>query len=101
MLLHEGDPRPRHRVGLQAREILPVETHIAAARGRDAHDGAQGRGLARAVAAEQGDNLARLRFQRDALEDMALAQIGLDVVNPQQGLHGHDAPAGFAAAPPR
>ena len=99
--LHEGESRPRDSMGLHPREILPVERHLAAARRRDAHDGAQGRGLPRAIAAQQRDNLARPRLQRDALKDMALAQIGLDIVNPQQGLHDHDAPAGLAAAPPR
>ena len=47
---------------------------------QDAHDRAQGRGLAHAVAAQQGHDLGVLHLQGDTLEDVAVAYPGVDVV---------------------
>jgi hypothetical protein len=42
-------------------------------------DGAQGRGLAGAVAAQQREDLAFVHIEADALHDVALAVIGMQV----------------------
>jgi hypothetical protein len=46
----------------------------------DSHDAPEGRGLARPVASQEGDQLSLFYFGRDALEDMALAIIGVDIL---------------------
>ena len=46
--------------------------------GREAHQAAQGRGLAGAVAAEQRRDLAFRDLEADAMQDMALAVIGVE-----------------------
>jgi hypothetical protein len=51
-------------------------------------DGAQGRGLAGAVAAEQGEDLAFVHVEADALHDVALAVVGMHVVDREEGRRG-------------
>src|SRR6185437_7662017 len=47
--------------------------HHAVARVREAHEAAQRRALAGAVAAKQSDDLALTHFESDAMQDMTLA----------------------------
>src|SRR5690606_18629299 len=51
----------------------------------DAGDGAQGRGLAGAVAAEQSQDLAVADVEGYTLHDVALAVIGVDVLDGEEG----------------
>ncbi len=66
-------------MGRAAREIGAVEfDHPAAARCK-AHDRAQRRRLAHPVSTEQCGALAGLHFQVDALQDVKLADVDVDV----------------------
>ena len=56
----------------------------------DAGDGAQGRGLAGAVAAEQGQDFALPDIERHALHDIAFAVIGVDVADREERAGGFD-----------
>ena len=53
-----------------------MRTDAFARRGQ-ADEAAQGRGLAGAVAAQQGDDLALAHLEADAMQDMALAVEGV------------------------
>ena len=64
----------------------PFEQHRALARPHQAHDGLERRRLADAVAAEQADDLAGADLQRDAMQDVALAVIGVQALDPDQRL---------------
>ena len=57
-LRHDGDAAPRPAEGRLARHLAPVHQHRAGARRHLAHEGADQRGLAHAVAAHQADGLA-------------------------------------------
>ena len=58
---------------------VPSENrHAAFARRRQAHQAAQRRGLARAVASEQRGDLALGHLQADAVQDVALAVVGVE-----------------------
>ena len=59
----------------------PSKTDVAGARRRQARDRAQRRRLAGAVGADQRDALALLDGQRDALERLDVAVVGVDVVD--------------------
>src|SRR5438128_691518 len=54
-----------------------------------AEDRLQGRALADAVAPEQAHYLASPDFERDAVQDMALAVIGVNLLDPNEGLRAH------------
>ena len=74
------DGRPL--IGLPSNTILPwlgVD---------EAHDGLERGALADAVAAEQADHLSRPDLQRDAVQDVALAVEGVDVLDRDQRLLG-------------
>ena len=60
-----------------ARESLALERHRAPPRAQQARDRAQGRGLARPVGADQGDDLARADVQAEALHrrDVAVEDV--------------------------
>ena len=64
--------------------VLPGEADRARARRRQPHDGADGRGLAHAVAAHQRHHLAGLDRQRQAEQHLAQAVAGLDAVDFEQ-----------------
>ena len=55
--------------------------------GREAHQAAQGRGLAGAVAAEQRGDLAFRDLEADAMQDMALAVIGVQAFGDERCGH--------------
>src|SRR5262249_51170803 len=80
-----GDARPRHLVGGQPRQLAAVEGDAPAARRDQAHDAPQGGGLARSVAADERDHLARVHAEGDALEDVRLAVVGLQIFEGEQG----------------
>src|SRR5690606_6254766 len=60
----------------------------------DAGDGAQRRGLAGAVAAEQSQDLAVADIEAHALHDVALAVIGVDILDGEEGRFALDRPLG-------
>src|SRR5262249_1751107 len=57
-LRHEAEPGLRDREGREPDQRAAVEDHGATARAHEAHQGADRRGLAHAVATEQGHDLA-------------------------------------------
>src|SRR5437762_1008796 len=68
----------------------PVLEHDAAgARRHEAGDGFEGRALADAVAPQQPDHLAAPDLERNAVQDMALAVIGMDVLDQEQRGHSY------------
>ena len=71
-------------VALQVVNALTHEADFAAGDvAQQAGDGAQGGGLARAVGADQGHDLAVVDFQADALQSMDLAVIEMQVLDLQ------------------
>jgi hypothetical protein len=54
----------------------------------EAHDGLERGALADAVAAEQPDHLPAPDLERDAVQDVALAIIGVHVLDRDEGLAG-------------
>src|SRR5262249_56546129 len=71
----------------QALQWLAGEPDLATRQGRAVHtgDAAQRRGLAGAVAAEERQNLALFYLERDALHDVALAVIGMQIPAGKEG----------------
>src|SRR5271157_970210 len=57
------------------------EPHRSLARTNKSHDGLERRAFAHAVAAEQADHLAGRDVERHAVKDMALAVIGVHVLD--------------------
>src|SRR5262245_43153021 len=73
-------PKPRHLVGRQGRDVGTAIDNAARTRLEIAHDGEQRRGLAGAVAAEQADHLALVHCERDPMQNVAVAVIGIDIL---------------------
>ena len=69
------------------RDVVALEDDLAAARRIEADDRIHQRGLADAVAAEQAEDLALLELQRQALQHVGVAVIGMDVLDFENG-HG-------------
>ncbi len=85
---HQADTELCDFIRWLATHLLPTETDSAGAGARHAHDGADGRGLAHAVAAHQGDHLADADGKRQAKQHLAQAIAGLDPINFEQDI-GH------------
>src|SRR5258708_2689594 len=81
LLRHEAEAKPRYRVGRQPGDVATPVADTAGPRLQVSHDGEDCRGLARAIAAEQADDFALLHGQRDAVKDVAVAVIGVDVLD--------------------
>ena len=81
---HIADAEAGELVRRQPGDGIAVEHHRAVARPHQAHDGLQRRALADAVAAEEADHLAGADLERDAVQDMALAVIGVHVLDQDQ-----------------
>jgi len=71
--------------GQELRDLHAVETDRAGALADDPHHRFQRRGLAGAVAPEQGDDLAGIHVEIDAVQDMRLAIPGFEILNRQHG----------------
>src|SRR3954447_5190256 len=78
------DPEPDDVLRSRLGDLLAVEADRALARRRQPGDRAERRGLARSVRADQGDDLALLHRQRDALDGGDVAVVGVDVVQFEQ-----------------
>src|SRR4051812_32379196 len=86
-LKRAGQPSPSNLVWLRARDVLAFEVD-AACRGRvDASDEIDERGLARAIRADQADNLALLDREADAIDGIQAAESPRHVVERQQRRH--------------
>ena len=84
---HVADARAEHAMGRRARDVAPGEPHAAASRRREPHDRAERRGLARAVAADQHGDRAALHREREVVEHVALAVVGVEVLDLEQRRH--------------
>ena len=82
---HQPDTGLRHLVGRQVADGPPLEVDFSRMGRHHAHDSVNGRGLAHAVAAEQGHHLAGADLERNAEQHLASAVRGLDLGYP---LHG-------------
>src|ERR1700722_3020830 len=85
---HVADAEPRHPMRRQVNDRAALEQHVALAGMDEAGDRLQGRALADAVASQQPDHLAATDFERDAVEDVAFAVIGVDAVDLEERLLG-------------
>ena len=70
----------------------PVEADLAGAHGEQAHEGADGGGLAHAVAAHQAHHLAGADGEVDAVEHLLLAVAGLESRDVEQRRAHADSP---------
>src|SRR5262249_44193514 len=92
-LRHEGDASPRDAVRRPALNRLPLDPDPALAGRSEPHHAANQRGLAGAVAPEEGDDLTRADAERHAVQDVAVPVVGVDAVDVQgwgRTLTGHD-----------
>ena len=80
---HVADARRRDAEGRPARGVLAEHRDLALARRRQSHQASQRRGLAGAVASEQRGDLALGDAEADAMQDMALAVIGVEAFGGQ------------------
>jgi hypothetical protein len=79
-------PASRHAVGWHLGGGPALEQHLAPAGMDEAHDCLQCRALADAVAPEEAHHLACPYLERDAMQDMALAVVGVNVLDLDEGL---------------
>src|SRR6202011_4981013 len=73
VLRNVSDAETRHGMRRKPGDRATLEQHLALGGMNDAGDRLQGRALADAVAAEKPHHFAAADFERDAVEDMALA----------------------------
>src|SRR6185295_871200 len=95
---HVADALVGDVVGAVA-DQLPVAQPDRALGGHEAHDGLDRRRAPRAVAAEQAHDLALADVHVDAVQDVALAVVGLHALELQQRAH-RAAPAGVERPTP-
>ena len=79
---------PRQFVRRQAGDGLAGKQHFAAIGMDEAHDGLERGALADAVAPEQAYDLPAVDVERDPVQDVTLAVIGVHVLDCDEGLHG-------------
>jgi hypothetical protein len=84
-LRHEGEAERRPLLRRHVVDHLAVEDDLALLHGDEADDGLQRRRLARAVAAEQGDEAAFRHLEADPVQDAGAAVAGDDAVNLEHG----------------
>jgi hypothetical protein len=82
-----GDAGARDVGRGQLRDVGAAEADAAAAGAPQAHDGAQRGGLAGAVPAQQHRQAAARHHQVNALQDVVLADMGVDPGQGQEGLN--------------
>src|SRR5215470_789535 len=82
---HEGHAAVHHAIRWPGGDVRSLEAHPAAARRREADDGADERGLAHAVATEDPQDFARLHAEGDALEHVAVAVVRVHVLHLEHG----------------
>src|SRR5262245_48318912 len=84
LLRNPRDAAPDDLVRWQAREIVAAQAYAAARWAREPHDRAQRRRLARAVATDEADDVALANRKRDALQDVRLAVVRMNVLELEQ-----------------
>jgi hypothetical protein len=84
LLGNPRDPAPGDLVGAERGHVVAAQAHAALPGPRDPHDRAERRGLAGAVAADEGDHLALADRQRHALQNVRLAVVGVDLLDGEQ-----------------
>ena len=82
-----GDAEPHDRFRREPCDRAARETQRSGSRLRQAGDDAQGRALARAVRAQQGDDFAFLDAKRESAQGLHFAVGGDDLVELKKG-HG-------------
>ena len=87
-LRHVADPQAHHGVGRAAGEQAILQMDPALPRRQQSGDRLERRGLARAVVAEERDDLAAAHLQRDVLEGADLSVVDVEAVKAQ---HWHSA----------
>src|SRR5260370_26643104 len=78
---HIADPEPRQPMCRQMGDRPTLKQHPPLARMDEPHDRLERRALANPVATEEADHLAYSDSERDPVENMALAVIGMDIVD--------------------
>ncbi len=78
---HVGDADPGQPMRRQALDRVALEDDAPLGRVNEAGYGLEGRALADAVAAQQSYHFAAADFERDPVEDVAFAVIGVDALN--------------------
>src|SRR5271165_2933384 len=86
LLWTERDPKPCDPLDRQSDELAVAEHDRARAPADDAHDRLQGGRLARAVAAEQGHDLALAHVEIDAVENVRFVVPGLEALDREHGV---------------
>ena len=84
---HVADPEAGDGVRGQAMDRPSLEPDRTPAGVKEAHHGAEGRRLAGPVPAEEDSDRVRSHVERDALEDVVLADVGVDVLDLEEGGH--------------
>jgi hypothetical protein len=82
-LRHQPHPAANGGERSTSGDVRTLEKDFSTPGRREADDRIDQRGLADTVAAEQADNLALLELQRDALQHIGVAVIGMDVLDVQ------------------
>src|SRR5439155_5696731 len=88
VLGHIADPEPCHPMGRRSGDRPIFEPHLTAARMDEASHGLQCRALADPVAPEEAYHLPSADLERDTVENMALAVIGVDLLDCEEGSVG-------------
>src|SRR5205823_10232156 len=79
------DPQRRDLVARKSLDLTALEHDPALARRRETGDRAQRRGLAGAVGADQGDDLALVDLERDAFQRLDRGVEGVDRLHQEHG----------------
>ena len=82
---HLGNPRTYNLMCARSCDVVAVKFDAAAAWDDQPRDGAECRGLARAVRPDEGDDLARTNLQRQSLERMDCAVVDLQIRDAEHG----------------
>jgi hypothetical protein len=71
----------------QPTQILATKVDIAAPQGQEAHDALDRRGLAGAIATNQADDLVSPDIERNAVQNVGRAAIGVDRIDFKHGVN--------------
>src|SRR5690606_37511662 len=85
VLRHIGDTEASDVGGMKSSDVVMTEDDGPFARPPQPHNGPERGRLAGAVAPEKHVNTALRHLQRDAVQDMILPDIGVDIIEPQDG----------------
>src|SRR3954453_12876057 len=80
LLRHKTEAKPSERIRRQRGDITPVVADASGPRMQVAHHRENGRGLAGAVSPQQADHFALAYRERYAMQDVAVAVIGVDIL---------------------